>query len=364
MTTECNEQKVTLLRNQENLCWFDSATFALFHKRRPELDNLFNDYQEPNFKIIESLYNHFSNKTPLTNLRQTVEDFRKDPNMVTMFNIYSKSEFEVLETLSDIPIVELTPPNNEFNKFTLLQNRKFQANKINNAEVQISENLEGQDYLIKITLDIQKLISENKIKETKQAKVEFDIGTDRGDDPGNFFNGLFKFPQFNTIQTQNGKTEDILIPLDYPNISLFDIIMLDNIEKKGYNYTNTFTLVMNRQGVKNSSTKTFFLETLVTKIKDEQLEFYLDAVIVHTGGYHYVVFVRCGNSDNWLLYNDASLGKDGDTLKLSKPIEGFEAMRNFNLIGYTNVTPNSHFQYLIYSRDGRTKMEQELNALE
>jgi hypothetical protein len=44
---DCPELSVKLLKNEELLCWFDAGLFALFHKKRPELDIFLT---EENFK--------------------------------------------------------------------------------------------------------------------------------------------------------------------------------------------------------------------------------------------------------------------------------------------------------------------------
>jgi hypothetical protein len=343
---DCTELKVNVLNNQEALCWFDSATFALFHKERPELETFFATYETPPFTLMKSLYEHFTNKTPLTKLREKVDDFRTNEGIKDIFNLVTKSKFIVLKDISGILIEESKPPQSEQTIYTLEKTKEFDAYNTNNAEVQKTIKLNETDFVIKFKLNISDLLTNGSIIEKEKGKVTFDIETTQGDDPGNFFNGVLKFSSFETVQ-KNGKPENSYYAKLANEISLFDLNLL-NDEKSSFQ--NTYTLIINRQGEKNSIIPSNFLETIVLPIDGKTTEYSLDAVIVHTGGYHYVVFVRCGSSENWVFYNDAN-AKEEQPIDKANVINSFEEMRNFNLPGYTNVIPNTHFQYLFYSRN-------------
>jgi hypothetical protein len=312
--TGCLERTIPLLKNEELLCWFDAGLFALFHKRRPELDNFLKEENFKEFpevlKYLLDFYNHFSAKEILPNLRTTLIEFRNN----TQVNTY----FIVKSSLGE---------------------------------------LEG-----------------------------FSIKTNTGDDPGEFYKGLFNRNLLQTVNIISQKTEEnkqssffqmyanqwrildikLGILFEQPELSIASNSKLISEDKPITQCTNdTYTIIINKQGETEYTINTDFLETITIPIintntneREREIQiFYLDSVIVHTGGYHYVVFVRCSNSNEWLYYNDQSI-TELSTLGSKDVLSSFQEMRSFILPEYNTEThnnkqikPNTHAIYLIYSRE-------------
>jgi hypothetical protein len=349
----CSEVTIPLLQNQEALCWLDSGLFAFFHKRRPELDVLFESHTEEPFPLLQSLYDHYSGKTLLTNLRDSIiNDFRKSEAVKTIFNIVGASEYILNTDIPNIPIIESNPPQTEITQYTLNTGEKFESRtELSKSEITKQIILrDGTDVVIQFNLDIPTLLKNQTIVKTKEGTISFDINTTRGDDPGYFMTPFLKYNTFENVinHTERDQKENTLFTVIERDFRWIDLKFTSN---KLYTFESIAnTLILNRVIEPDLSKRgsTQFLEKIPITLINEKthVEFILDAVIVRLAGYHYVVYVRCGDTDNWVYYNDvghlANKTLEGQTL-----IEGFENMRRDMKNG---VSPDTHAQYLFYSR--------------
>jgi hypothetical protein len=281
--TKCLELQIPLLKNEDNLCWFDSGNFALFHKKRPELDTFFTEIK---------------NDSKLQELNQKINE------------IIQKEEDKTIFTKDD---------------FTLLENiyNHFNGTKIQNLRELIDSFRNNINF-------------DNFLKESSEgAGVGFSISSGMFNDTADYISKLTKF---NFFMTEKENKDSYIIGLSFNQIKIIDIILdyqfnfkseqkplrpsekgLDNIFEKRMFTTDTYTLLIDTGKEPGNNSDINFLEKitipLVNKTNSSIIEkgdFYLDSIVVHTGGAHYFVIVKCNNE--WIYYNDTEI-KENQTLE-------------------------------------------------
>ena len=256
----CPELKVPLLTNVDLLCWFDSGNFALFHKKRPELEYFFNDilndeekfknwntnlnisFNQDDIEILKNIYNHLNGSNIQENFRNLVENFR--------------------------------------------QNQKF------------------QDFFNKIL--------------PESEKETFSISSGNLNDVTDYIDSFEKLLIFNT---EEQLTNSSFILDFFPNkIKIIDVLLDKKFsEQKNKFTTNTYTILIDTGlSPEFNNNNINFIEKLTIPLLDQDTNkteignFLLDSIVVHTGGIHYFVIIKCNNK--WVYYNDSEI-KENQTLE-------------------------------------------------
>lgn len=407
---DCKEMTVQLPGNEQALCWFDAANFALFHKRRPELDEYFKTHTTSADKLIQQLYDHYSGQNKdITNIKNFQETFRKNIELINFFKKTSKKASNDVNPLYTIKIkkdLEQKPESYTYkdgsNEIIVKDGLDTitipYLSSVNTARTyELSKDVEGK-YILK--LKTEKVIGSD-IKDgyytfnftegefntnftiyKPGSEIEFSIDNDTGGDSSEYLNKYldFMFETSYTKVTQNveGKANsyisanhpllDILFgtkPYDLSTSTSSEEYTFQKIGEQCYTYfiqpidkgnknMNNLKPINYQESIKvplykNTSTDT---NKIVLEKSSEGI-FKLDALVVHTGIYHFYSVARCGDSDDWITYDDTDLSVRGignasikDLMETKKDyiiLKGFEAMRN-------NNKNNTNVEILIYSR--------------
>jgi hypothetical protein len=416
-TAVCKELTILLPGNKEALCWFDSVNFALFHKQRPELDEYLKANPTGIFsEKVKELYGHYSGnaiiETNADNNIHTVQDaFRKNTELQTIFNKkvsssytlnpdtlkvkasemkysvnLSNSKKTIFPTDKEIELTKKHSVSNLDNQFRIVEKnskRFFTKNSTEKVKINGKEEERDIEYFIEITPDLLKNFTADP------ETTIFDLNAGTYQEPDEY---LLTYCDkiFTTAYVKSGTTETKSSPnIPYvPNLqdirfgleeyvlnkpTINDIYKLDkdcktiffSVNVKGSDTNINYLEKIKIPLYENISTDT---EKIQTKKHSEAI-FTLDAIIVRTSptGGHYYTIVRCGNTDDWAVYNDTDilqledpkistleelhkLPNDPNKSILSKKvIQGFDAMRKEQFY-YKFPINNTNTRILIYSR--------------
>lgn len=262
-------EEVLLPKNKSNLCWFDSVNVALFHKKRPELEEVIanpegvinvDNLPKESLDKIYDLYYYFSGQhSKINSLSKSIKDlyinFREDLLLQDFFNskgqgglqiqgqVYQDAS-EYIQGFLKLPNFETAiscEGNNKTVPFWLLQ----------------------PGYQCRLLDIVMGLESCNKIHVTEKTHT---LLVDTG------------------LQDLKGKT----------------LTVKDNLE-----FLETIT-------IPEYDGETFMKETTFT----------LDSLVVHTGGAHYFCVIR--TKDGWRYYNDLEIdSKEEEAQSLKQIKESF-----------------------------------------
>lgn len=353
--SQCMEETIPLLRNENLLCWFDSGNFALFHKRRPELDAFFavQANKEKGWDIIEEVYNHFSGtskKTTGAELRALMERLRASPELRTFFNsgvgttnYKVKTEFTKRSSRKTKGGAEETDDAGQKDiKFE--KEKTVTINKITDTEYEASVTEPGTDtWTYFILLNNTEIANFEKI-----VSKDFLIEGNGENDSTEYIHKFFNKDIFNTIAVTSSASNpnSFISTVESKKIKILDIVKETTFKIAENTHTIFVETGYNKVELDAAIPKNYPETILLPFESKENIIFKLDAIVVHTGGNHYFVVVRCGDTDDWLLYDDMKVG-DGETLEKTKKEKIFLKYPEIKF-GTTDI--NAKAKVLIYSR--------------
>jgi hypothetical protein len=346
--TLCKEATIPLLKNEEALCWFDSGNFALFHKRRPELDLFFESAKgkEEGWKIVKEVYDHFSGTKIINgeeNLKGLIKRFRESVDLQNIFdskvggNSYKvKKAFTKRSSIVQESRDEAAQSDIEFKL-----NDVFEIPKKQNSPpiYGVKRVIKDIDYTVELT-EAELIANFEKI-----TKGAFSLNSGDTNDVMDYIQGYIRSNIFNTL---NKNTTSFLSDIQTNTIKVLDIV------NESLQITeNTYTIFVDTGYNKTDKNQQNYPEEIVIPLSKESkdnntLTFTLDAIVVHTGGVHYYVLVRCGETKDWILYDDTdpSLTAGGN---LSAQVKQ-NIFSSFPAKYSVSRTINQTAKLLIYSR--------------
>lgn len=377
----CNEIKIPLLRNEIMLCWFDAGNFALFHKFRAELDRYFETTTDPGESsmktILKQLYDHYTGIAKVKDLRVLINTFIENATVQEIFKkeiitpYTAKNNFQRSPTQyakdSEGPFSSISSSiQKKFikdNSYNLKKNGdmyEFKTERLTQTGEPTDDLSEGSIYLITFTkAEIDTLFN----PPTQQTKDNFDIKRQDGNDVDEYidiFVNALKI--FDTALLRQHDDSLIISSSKYNPKNPFDYDITFLLDQKNFITHDTDTLLIDTGYTKGETKQLNYPEyitlpsysttnsmvNLVNTTKQIQT-FQLDAIVVHDSGYHYFTYVRCGNTDDWVKYDDTTFEEDNKSLqdigiKKEKIFASFPAS--------STQTPgiNKTAKLLIYSR--------------
>ena len=246
----CTEATIPLFQNKENLCWFDSGNFALFHKQRPELDRFFADLKGPDtkpeiaaWKIVEKVYQHFSGKTiqdTPEKLGALMRNFRENSVLQQHFNSHVGRENYTLKSGKTfekqsfrIRTVDAQNPNKFLYDKTPAKQQKIEF--LPDAAIIIKTDTDNSKYIEKeedsITYHIQVTDEEIRDNFDKVEKPSFSINTGNTNDVMDYIQGYMKKEIFNTLNqlTSAHTKQSYYTPENKNDIKVVDILLPQRI---------------------------------------------------------------------------------------------------------------------------------------
>lgn len=299
----CTEATIPLLKNKEALCWFDSGNFALFHKKRPELDLFFESDKgkEEGWKFVKKAYDHFSGTTIIAekvNLENLIQDFRNSTQLQEIFNSkVGENFYRVKKTFTQKSSLRQDNPNKDIQiDITFEENKQFEI-IIDKA----SSKYEVRRVIGDITYTVNLTETEFNDNFEKVTNGAFSLNSGDTNDVMDYIQGYIRSNIFNTL---NKNTTSFLSDIQTNTIKVLDIV------KESLQITETtYTIFVDTGYNKTENTQQNYPEEIVIPLLKESkdnntLTFTLDAIVVHTGNIHYYVLVRCGETKDWILYDD------------------------------------------------------------
>lgn len=307
----CHEISIELPDNTTSVCWWLSVNFALFHKKREELDDFFknDDYDEklidsnirktfhrhikPSMKIIYDYYS--TSNTTQDKIQTFILDEMKSDHMKTVFNVPSfdvaskkfqdASEYlgKLCVFIDNIPKIMIEKDNNKLSLYDIFVFKKYYG--IVDADTsELKHNKPRKDIF-------------RYNDSTKTLIFEFNRR-----DPDN--------TEFSPVTDELNVKETIIIPLYKTDKS-------------------------NREIGKLHDAKNFSSDDTIDPVKGE---FKLDAVVIATPG-HFTSVVKCSDSETWVHYKALSGTQKRDTYdNFSSMVEATKLKTGVTMLFYTRVS--------------------------
>ncbi len=306
--------------NQDNLCWFDSTNVALFHKKRSVFEEL---KGKTDWKPLYDIYNYFSCGTNPEGktIRDLYNIFRTNEKMKTYFNdITEHANVENIVINKDTELgflkrikfnnmeskLEITEPINETIKFDKdIQLKIYDLTQIDNYYSFLYKETDTIFYLLKVK-------SSDIIKENGEKEKALHISDNNQYDANEYLAAFRKNTQeilkdsffpISIIQ-QDKEAGSKPISLFIPIID----IMIQKLEDANLNsiIQNDMVIIPIEKIIGQNPKK--ILETITVESNTLSFKYSLDAIVMHTGGRHYISIVKEGNK--WYIFNDSLLNEN------------------------------------------------------
>jgi len=239
---ECHEKTIILPDNTGTTCWWLSMNFALFHRKRPELEGFFKKNPDT---IFNPLYTYYNGSAKLDDITKVSEEIRTKVVELKGFSVTDK--FDITSSKFQ-DVSEYALP--------LLDTFTIPLHSLGNDDVVL-----GKLYDIRIAL------------ESKGVTVETDEVVDSTGEK-----------KYTKIQKFSDTTKTLVVYYDRSKYK----------EGKGEQEQQTLT-------------KLHILREMTIPVGScTDCVFELDAVIVRPDYAHFVTYVKCSSSEEWVLYGAMS----------------------------------------------------------
>ena len=305
----CSETEVSHPPNDAATCWWLSVNFALFHKKRPELDAYFSDTTNVSstgtvdkliinkFKLTsklktnyENIYNHYTNTKAID--AESLIKYRVHDDMPAAFNVGGSDAF-VINGSSNQPAEEYLLKLTEYIPF---------SGFIPPLVIKGDKEYNGQCYDLYIHKQYYGSTTEQfQLNNTNTDTVI--ISFKRKKDDGTFIQDEIKLlekitlPLIDPASRTDAEKRDL--DTSYRNTlksdaktKYADDKITEMVERRDYSYLRDIPITDK--------------DTLKNNIKLET--FSLDAIVEATGT-HFNTYVKCGETGQWGFYNAISGGK-------------------------------------------------------
>jgi hypothetical protein len=322
---DCTELTINLPPNDANTCWWLSVNFALFHKRRPELDSYFladdNTSEEPDRKSKDKLniqlkknffiiYKHYTGQEEVR--LDTLLELRKAPGMVEAFNV-----------------IDIDPVTKERKIVFDVDGSNFQS-----TGDYISQFFKYIQFPGRCdTLDVK---DDGKVYDIFLHELYY--GRDTRTEDTVKETGKKYYTQFSQINsTANTVILDfrrriaVATPIDSTPIEILNQIIIPTIDSKFQTESEKET---RRRDTVDKTKLLDFSDLLRFPIKNKEIlktnaifvTFTLDAIIEATGS-HFNTYVKCSGSENWVFYHAIAGGRPTDIITFDEMIKKGVATR-------------------------------------
>ena len=322
---DCTELTINLPSNDANTCWWLSVNFALFHKRRPELDSYFladdNTSEELDQRLKDKLniqlkknfftiYKHYTGQEEVT--PNTLSDLRKASGMVEAFNVIDIDK----DTKRENIVFDVNGNNFQSTGDYISQLFKYIQFPGRCDTLDVKDDGKVYDIFLHELYYGRDTRTEDIVKETGKKYYT-------------------KFSQINSITNtvilDFRRKIDLATPIDLTPIEILNQIIIPTIDSKFQTESEKET---RRRDTVDKTKLPDFSDLLRFPIKDKEIlktnaifvTFTLDAIIEATGG-HFNAYVKCSGSENWVFYHAIEGGKLKDTITFDEMIKSGVATR-------------------------------------